>query len=34
MKTMIPEGYRSLLSVYDTQMAIGLLHSWCRCGQC
>ena len=26
MKTMIPEGYRSLLSVYDTQMAIGLLH--------
>ena len=26
MKTFIPEGYKSLLSVYDTQMAIGLLH--------
>lgn len=26
MKTIIPEGYRSILSVYDTQMAIGLLH--------
>ncbi len=26
MKTYIPEGYKSLLSVYDTQMAIGLLH--------
>jgi aspartate--ammonia ligase len=26
MKTFVPEGYRSLLSVYDTQMAIGLLH--------
>ncbi len=26
MKTMIPAGYKSLLSVYDTQMAIGLLH--------
>ncbi len=26
MKTTIPAGYRSLLSVYDTQMAIGLLH--------
>ncbi len=26
MKTFIPEGYRSLLSIYDTQMAIGLLH--------
>ena len=26
MKTFIPEGYQSLLSIYDTQMAIGLLH--------
>ena len=26
MNTFIPEGYKSLLSVYDTQMAIGLLH--------
>ena len=26
MKTFIPEGYKSLLSVYDTQMAIGMLH--------
>lgn len=26
MTTYIPAGYRSLLSVYDTQMAIGLLH--------
>ena len=26
MTTFIPAGYRSLLSVYDTQMAIGLLH--------
>ena len=26
MSTIIPEGYRSLLSIYDTQMAIGLLH--------
>ena len=26
MKTTIPAGYRSLLSIYDTQMAIGLLH--------
>ena len=26
MKTYIPAGYKSLLSVYDTQMAIGLLH--------
>ena len=26
MKTFIPDGYKSLLSVYDTQMAIGLLH--------
>ena len=26
MKTFIPEGYKSLLSVYDTQRAIGLLH--------
>jgi len=26
MNTYIPEGYKSLLSVYDTQMAIGLLH--------
>ena len=26
MNTMIPAGYRSLLSVYDTQTAIGLLH--------
>ena len=26
MKTRIPAGYHSLLSVYDTQMAIGLLH--------
>jgi len=26
MKTVIPAGYRSLLSIYDTQMAIGLLH--------
>ncbi len=26
MKTFIPAGYKSLLSVYDTQMAIGLLH--------
>lgn len=25
MKTFIPEGYRSLLSIYDTQKAIGLL---------
>ena len=25
MQTIIPEGYRSLLSVYDTQKAIGLL---------
>ena len=25
MKTVIPEGYKSLLSVYDTQKAIGLL---------
>ena len=25
MQTVIPEGYRSLLSVYDTQKAIGLL---------
>ena len=25
MNTIIPEGYRSLLSVYDTQKAIGLL---------
>lgn len=25
MKTYIPEGYRSLLSIYDTQKAIGLL---------
>ena len=28
MKTYIPEGYKSLLSVYDTQMAIGLLHDY------
>ena len=26
MKTFIPAGYRSLLSIYDTQLAIGLLH--------
>ncbi|MBE6914378.1 MAG: aspartate--ammonia ligase [Ruminococcaceae bacterium] len=26
MKTLIPEGYKNLLGVYDTQMAIGLLH--------
>ena len=26
MSVYIPSGYRSLLSVYDTQMAIGLLH--------
>ena len=26
MKTVIPEGYRSLLSIYDTQKAISLLH--------
>ena len=26
MKTFIPEGYKSLLSIYDTQKAIGLLH--------
>jgi len=26
MKNYIPEGYKSLLGVYDTQMAIGLLH--------
>ena len=26
MKTYIPEGYKSILGVYDTQMAIGLLH--------
>jgi len=26
MKTFIPEGYKSILSVYDTQMAIGMLH--------
>ncbi len=26
MKPYIPAGYKSLLSVYDTQMAIGLLH--------
>ena len=26
MKTFIPADYKSLLSVYDTQMAIGLLH--------
>lgn len=25
MKTIIPEGYRSILSIYDTQKAIGLL---------
>ena len=25
MKTVIPEGYKSLLSIYDTQKAIGLL---------
>ena len=24
--TKIPAGYRSLLGVYDTQKAIGLLH--------
>ena len=27
MKTYIPEDYRSVLSVYDTQKAIGILHS-------
>ena len=26
MDLTIPEGYKSLLSVYDTQMAIGMLH--------
>ena len=26
MSVFVPEGYRSILSVYDTQMAIGLLH--------
>ena len=26
MKTIIPEGYTSILSIYDTQKAIGLLH--------
>ena len=26
MAALIPEGYKSLLSIYDTQMAIGLLH--------
>jgi len=26
MSTIIPAGYRSLQSVYDTQMAIGMLH--------
>ena len=26
MKTFIPEGYKSLLSIYDTQKAISLLH--------
>ena len=25
MKTVIPEGYKSLLSIYDTQKAISLL---------
>ena len=25
MNTRIPEGYRSILSVYDTQKAIGLM---------
>ena len=25
VQTTIPEGYRSLLSIYDTQKAIGLL---------
>ncbi|HBR08506.1 MAG TPA: aspartate--ammonia ligase, partial [Clostridiales bacterium] len=25
MSTYIPEGYKSLLSVYDTQKAIGLM---------
>ena len=25
MKTVIPQGYRSLLSIYDTQKAISLL---------
>ena len=25
-KTVIPEGYRSLLSLYETQKAIGLLN--------
>ena len=26
MELYIPEGYKSPLSIYDTQMAIGLLH--------
>lgn len=26
MKTFIPEGYKSILSIYDTQKAISLLH--------
>ena len=25
MNTVIPEGYKSILSVYDTQKAIGLM---------
>ena len=31
MNTYIPEGYKSLLGVYDTQKAIGLLKRYtCR----
>ena len=26
MNTIIPEGYQSLLSMYDTQKAISLIH--------
>ena len=26
MNTRIPEGYKSLLSMYDTQKAISLIH--------
>ena len=26
MNTTIPEGYKSLLSMYDTQKAISLIH--------
>ena len=30
MKVYIPEGYKSILGMYDTQKAISLIHRLCE----